>query len=625
MRELYHYKRVKQIFASGLVVMMLLLAVPVYAAGEGSDTTPSGTELSLIDLVIDNYEADYQQTTAAVSVAVVKDGRTVFAKARGFADIERQVAADTDTVFEWGSCTKLLVWTSVMQLVEQGKLNLESDIREYLPEGFLQKLKYEDPISLLNLMNHNAGWQDRYTDLYYFAEEDIPELGEALQIFEPRQVYRPGKVVAYSNFGAALAAYIVELQSGQPFYTYVQEHIFEVLGMEHTSIHPSQQDNPAVAAGRSKIQGYTTKLELIKENRVYIGIYPAGAAMGTAKDAVKFLAALMPTAGSNSPLFQDNATLQEMLSPSLNYEGSDIPRIAHGFIAMNYAVPALEHGGNTAAFTSKFVLDPASGFGMVVMTNQQNEWNYSSGLVDKVFGAYLPSVYSGELPESSQVAGEYLTARRVVRGFLKIYSFLDTDKITAMNSSYIKSNDLPLNQVAPDAYVPVYQSGFRYFVRDDQGAVIKFSNPYNDFFPVTGMSAQSLRISLIVLGLGIAITVLSLLGSLAGWIVRRFKKAAKLPSQFNKYHLWMNAAGLAFLVNTLILGYRSITYTTYSAIRIHLMLNIVYVLLAAGYIVLLGLKLRKLKSGKRRTILYVLSGVSALLFSALIIGWDLYF
>lgn len=625
MRELNRNRRVKQLFVSVLVVIMLLLAVPAFAAEEGSDTTPSGTDLSLIDIVIDNYEADYQQTAAALSVAVVKDGRTVFDKAYGFADIESQVAADTDTVFEWGSCTKLLVWTSVMQLVEQGKLNLESDIREYLPEGFLQKLKYEEPISLLNLMNHNAGWQDRYTDLYYFAEEDIPELGEALQIFEPRQVYRPGKVVAYSNFGAALAAYIVELQSGQPFYTYVQEHIFGVLGMEHTSIHPSQQDNPAVAAGRSKVQGYTSKLELIKENRVYIGTYPAGGAIGTAKDAVKFLAALMPAAGSNSPLFQDNATLQEMLSPSLNYEGSDVPRIAHGFFAMNYSVPALEHGGNTAAFTSKFVFDPASRFGMVVMTNQQNEWNYSTGLVDKVFGTYLPTVYSGELPEPSQVAGEYLTARRVVQGFLKIYAFLDTDKITAMNSSYIKSNGQPLSQIAPDAYVPVYQSGYKYFVRNDQGAVIKFSNPYNDSFPVTGISARSVQISLIALGLGIVITVISLLGGLVGWIIRRFGKAAKPPASFNKYHLSMNAAGLAFLMNTLILGYRSMTYTTYSAIRIHFILNIVYVVLAAGYIVLLALKLRKQKNGKIRTIYYGLSGISALLFSVLIIGWDLYF
>lgn len=67
---------------------------------------------------------------AAVSIVAIKNGETIFNKAYGFADIEHQRKADTSTVFEWGSTSKLLVWTSVMQLVEQGKLDLETDIRE---------------------------------------------------------------------------------------------------------------------------------------------------------------------------------------------------------------------------------------------------------------------------------------------------------------------------------------------------------------------------------------------------------------------------------------------------------------------------------------------------------------
>ncbi|ETT53129.1 hypothetical protein MKZ07_27115 [Paenibacillus sp. FSL P4-0338] len=112
---------------------------------------------------------------------------------------------------------------------------------------------------------------------------------------------------------------------------------------------------------------------------------------------------------------------------------------------------------------------------------------------------------------------------------------------------------------------------------------------------------------------------------LIGWVVHRFKKTAKLPAPLNKHYLSINAAGLVFIANTAILGYRTLNNSTYPALRIHLILNIVYVVLTAGYIVLLGLKLWKQKNGKRRTILYALSGCSALLFSALIIGWDLYF
>jgi CubicO group peptidase (beta-lactamase class C family) len=588
---------------------------------------PSGTPLSSLEAIIDTYVAARQQTTAAVSVAVVNNGETVFDKAYGLADIAAQTPADTDTVFEWGSCSKLLVWTSVMQLVEQGKLDLQQDIREYLPHNFLKKLKYDQPITLLNLMNHNAGWEDRVTDLYY-AKEDVPELGAALAIYEPRQVYEPGTVVAYSNYGAALAAYLVELQSGQPFYTYVNEHIFGVLGMEHTSIHPTQQDNPTVDAARSKIQGYTAKLKLIKKNRGYSGIYPAGSTIGTAGDAAKFLAALLPVAGDYTPLFQSNTVLKEMLSPSLNYDGSNIPRIAHGFFESNHAVPTLEHGGNTAAFSSNFIIDPASGFGMVVVTNQQNEWEYCTGLTDKLFGEYKPAAYSGEMPDSSQVEGKYQRARRVVHGFGKIFFFLNTStvNISAINSrTYNIGSHIPFKQIAPDVYVPVRHSGFAYFVRDDQGAVIKLSGPSSDLFPITGMAAHSIGITLIILGFGAAVTLLALIGGLIGWIIRRFKREAKLSSRFNKYHIGMSLAGLIFIINNYILLYRNLNFTAYSAVRIHFLLNIIYILLSAGYLALLLVKLRHIEAGKIRKILYILTGISVLLFSALIIGWDLYY
>lgn len=626
MRRQHESYRFTKLGVAMLSVMLLLLslALPVQGAGGNGDTTPSGSPLSSLGTITDTYVAARQRTTAAVSVVVIKDGQTVFDKAYGFADIERQVAADTDTVFEWGSTTKLLVWTSVMQLAEQGKLDLETDIREYLPQGFLKKLKYEKPVTLLNLMNHNAGWQDRITDLYYFAEEDIPELGEALQTFEPRQVYQPGTVVAYSNFGAALAAYIVELQSGEPFYTYVKQHIFEVVGMDNTSIHPAQQDNPAIAQRMDNIQGYTTSLKLIKKNRGYMGIYPAGSAMGTAEDAAKFLAALMPAAGSSSPLFQSQAALKEMLSPSLNYEGTAIPRIAHGFFEINHTLPALEHGGNTAAFSSKFTLDPASGFGMVVLTNQANEWEYTTGLTDKVFGEYKPEAYSGDMPESSEVEGQYLSARRGVHGFTKILGYLNGEKITAINNRTYSANGLPFKQIAPYMYAPVHQSGLEYFIHD-HGTVTKKSTVYNDAFPVSGLTAYSVTISLTLLGIAALFTIVALISGLAGFIFRRIKRQTKAASEFYKYHLWVNTAGLLLIVNNAILGYRLINYTTYSSIRIHFIVNLLYVLLAGSYIVLLLMWLRRTQSGEKGKIMYVLSGASALIFSAIIAGWDLFY
>jgi CubicO group peptidase (beta-lactamase class C family) len=83
--------------------------------------------------------ADFiDSSVAGASIAVIENGRVFFQGAYGYADIDMGIMVNTDTVFEWGSVGKLLVWVSAMQLAEQGRLNLEADIQEYLPEGFLE-------------------------------------------------------------------------------------------------------------------------------------------------------------------------------------------------------------------------------------------------------------------------------------------------------------------------------------------------------------------------------------------------------------------------------------------------------------------------------------------------------
>lgn len=101
---------------------------------------------------------------------------TVFAKGYGFADLENNTAMDPETtVFEWGSISKTFVWVSVMQLVEDRKIDLETDIRTYLPDSFLKNLRFAEPVTLLHLMNHTAEFEEELLDLrYYSASEEIP-------------------------------------------------------------------------------------------------------------------------------------------------------------------------------------------------------------------------------------------------------------------------------------------------------------------------------------------------------------------------------------------------------------------------------------------------------------------
>ncbi|MEO2204765.1 serine hydrolase domain-containing protein [Paenibacillus pabuli] len=578
-----------------LVFVLIACAVPVYAE-EQVQTTPSRIPLIELEETIDSYVESYEKYTAAVSVVAVKDGEFIVNKAYGFADIENQRKADTSTVFEWASISKLLVYTSLMQLVEQGKLDLDTDIREYLPDGFFKKLKYDEPITLLNLMHHNAGWEDQTaTEVYYYDENEDYDLGETLRKNEPKQIYKPNSVVGYSNYGVGLGGYIVELVSGQPYYEYVNQHIFEPLHMNDTTVHPTGQDRPDLVQRRNEVEGYTKNLELIPDNRVYVTFYPTGAAMGIAEDLGKFLAALMPVDDSHV-LFAKRDTLDEMLSTSLYYDETSIPRFAHGFAEMEYSVPTLLHEGNLKGFSSKVVFDPESKFGMVVMTNIAFEEVYYYGLISKIFGnsTYVNSV-------TSEGGGYFQSARRPASRFTDLFRLLDISRFSKAELSSL------------------------YNVVEHNGVVEKISyTPYMDYLPVSSLKVNMITISLIPVALAFIFSLVTLISYLIRMLLYTLKKRGNPPAHFDKYYLAINFAGGLLLLNLFIIFTRLPSYPAYSSIRINLGFNLLYVVLAVAYLGLLIYKLQKSSYGKKQKMMYFMSGISATILAVFIMGWNLY-
>ena len=394
-------------------------------------------------------------STAGANVLIVKDGEIFMNTSYGFTDVENQIKVTPDTVFEWGSVTKLLVWTSVMQLVEEGKLELDEDIRAYLPDGFLTKLQYDAPITMLNLMHHNAGWEEKFTDLFNKSANEIKPLEDTLHITEPYQVHEPGSVVAYSNYGVAVAGLIVEQITAQPFYEYVNDHIFSVLDMKDTTIHPTQEDNLNVATKRDAVYGYSVssdgEFSISKNERIFIGLYPAGSAIGTIADAAKFMMALMPADGENSPLFQNNRTLEEMLTTSDFYD-DDLPRNAHGFWEGLYNVDVLEHAGNTDSFSSNFTFSKEEKLGVIVMTNQMGEAGLSYGLPTLVYGEYSAADGNQTMPNAQELEGSYNMARQPYKGFSKLYGALSTGDIEATKPNRFNAFGMTFEQITPYLY-----------------------------------------------------------------------------------------------------------------------------------------------------------------------------
>ena len=175
---------------------------------------------------------------AGAVVVVVKDGQVLFQQGYGYSDLEKRTPVDPETtLFRPGSVSKLFTWTAVMQLVEQGKLDLDADVARYI--DFQIPARDGKPVTLRQIMTHTAGFEEQIRALIIEDPAKIVPLDQALKHWIPERIHAPGSTPAYSNYATAIAGYIVQRVSGQPFDQYIAQHIFQPLGMQHSSFSPS--------------------------------------------------------------------------------------------------------------------------------------------------------------------------------------------------------------------------------------------------------------------------------------------------------------------------------------------------------------------------------------------------
>lgn len=446
-------------------VSLSALTLPAYAEER---TTPSGLSYDEIGSAIEEFASDKKY--ASFGTAVFDGDEVLYSGHFGYADRENDILADDDTVYEWGSISKMFTWVSVMQLYEDGKIDLNEDITTYLPNGFMKPLAYDEPITMMHLMNHTAGFQETIYPIEVSNEANIVSLGEALKATQPAQISKPGEITAYSNWGAALAGYIVECVSGVDYAEYVRENILVPLGMEHTSVAADYRDNEFVRTQREKLKAYIVMEQMgttidmpLGTMMSYILLYPAGSVTGTLEDITKFAQSFVD---EDAPLFDKPETLELMLTATSYYGDSDVPRNHHGLWAGAHAVDTLGHGGNTNSCSAQLSVDPVSKVGVVVITNQMGESTFTGGIPSLVFGEYANSerVKNAGITERDDISGSYVNRRGFFKGFPKLMSSLnllpalptsDPDVYDAMGAT--------LTRVADDQYI-LNQAGTEMFI-----------------------------------------------------------------------------------------------------------------------------------------------------------------
>ena len=359
-------------------------------------------------------------------VTVVKDGQVVTTRGYGWADTGasggQPVAVDPQTsLFRVASISKIPTSIAAMQLVEQGKVDLDTDISAYL--DFEIERRFDEPLTLRHLLTHSAGFDEHGsltpgTDLEAYVKND-----------PPAQVFVPGTTPGYSNYGMALAGYIVQRVSGQPFETYVREHVLEPAGMTTSTY---EQPLPAGLAG-SLGPGYTSTGEEVPFE--VMGDFPAGSLTVSAPDFAAFMNAQL----SRSPKLLREETWEQMWSPGLG-EDKLGNRAKAGEMGLGYfeltrhGRRIVEHSGDhTRGWHSKFELYPEEKTGIFISYNGDgNGSDSSNNLREDLAQGFADRYFPGETVKASgsknsadrarQVAGSYIPSISPRNTFLAAWS-----------------------------------------------------------------------------------------------------------------------------------------------------------------------------------------------------------
>ena len=510
----------------------LVPAPPASAPPTPVDPVPAVPALTASDVSawLDGYfpAALKQAKVAGAQVVVVKDGKVIAKKGYGFADVAAKTAMDPDRhLMRIGSTSKLFTWLAVMQQVEAGRIDLNADINRYLDFRITPKGR---AITMNDLMNHRGGFEEGLKDILDDDPKRLKTTEQYLKANRRPQLFEAGAVPAYSNYGAALAGYIVQRVSGEPFEAYVQRHILQPLEMRHTTF---VQPLPAEFAGAMS-KGYRLSTEPPAKFEL-VATAPAGSGSTTGADMANFMIANLQDGRFGTAQLLRPETYRQMLTPTVPPRpGFDA--IAHGFFrgTLNGRL-FTGHGGDTIVFHTDLTLLPEQQTGIFVTFNSRGEndgvYGVRSRLLEQFMDRYFPAPVEKDRPaiataasDAAALAGRYESSRRIETGFISLFYLLQQDQVIANPDGTISLpsiEDKKFREVAPGLWREV--GGARQLAVTDIGgrrSIIDSANPVSVMQAVP--LARNAMLNLSVAGLSVLVLLLTaLLWPVAAWLARK--------------------------------------------------------------------------------------------------------
>ncbi|MBV6392474.1 MAG: D-aminopeptidase [Anaerolineales bacterium] len=645
--------KAKQILPSLMILAAFLLSIVAPASAQGGvasreimpvppNQAQGPTDAAEMEAFMDDLLARQMEEyhIAGAAVAVVKDGQLFFAKSYGYADIENKIPVDAErTMFKLGSLTKLFTWTAVMQLVEQGKLDLDADVNAYLdfriPDTFSQ------PITLKHLMAHTSGFEDNHAEMVTLDADNLPPARAWLESHIPARVRPPGEAAGYSNYGAALAGYIVARASGQPYSQYVQEHILDPLGMTNTTAYSPTP--PDLRAQESVGYLYEDDYRIFPQLLSPEDLFPAGVMRASATDMARFMVMHL-----QNGFYGDAATEVRILNDATARQMhttlyAPAPRIlgnAYGFFEFDdNGQRVIGHSGSGEPMESMLLLLPDQNVGVFVVYNSLG----AGELNRQHFGfqrAFFDHYYPASVIEPIEPPADFAARADRFAGAYKwtMSSYTTLEKFFALTGPTIyvtNPGDGTLLLESPFGEWRIVEESPLYFRQadgsfhmafgaDEQGRIVYL---FTDYTPMMAFEKlawyETLGFNLPLL----MISLLLFLSMLVVTLIRFFRDRRLVANQkpgrgASALIAWISALNLLFIVGNMLWG-EQIVFGIPFAYKLTLGLGVLSALLTAVAVVYAALAWKDRYWSVAFRAYYTLVTVAAVAFVWFLSQWNL--
>lgn len=429
--------------------LLFLLIIILYACDTSSydQNVKSGELEALVD---DLCDPDFDGIAPGTAIAVVKDGEMVISKNYGYANLEHELPITENSRFDLASVSKQFAGYAIATLVEQGKISLDDDIREYIPE--LNEFDYT--ITIDHLVHHTSGIRDWTSTLPLSGRtfDDVISFDHILRMaYRQKELnFEPGDQYVYSNTGYNLLAELVQRVSGVSFKEWTKSNIYKPLGMDASLF---LEDYTEVIPNR--VTGYRSgNSDQFKAAPNLLTALGSSSMYSTASDLAKWATHLIEGINSGDPV------ITRMITKGILNNG-DENTYAFGLGINEYrGTPWISHSGSWASFRTYLVVLPEYELSIIILNNYGR--NNSHGIAREIAGHFVPE-------ESNEEAGES-----------------DEDE---------NSEDVEVATTTLDEYVGTYKLGDTWYVtitREDDQLWTQATG--EDNFPMTALSDNNFLI-----------------------------------------------------------------------------------------------------------------------------------